>query len=122
VRCPEIVALADALADGPVLDGEILVWKEEPDPETGEVAGRPAAFALLQQRIGRKNLTRKVLAEAPVSFMAYDLLEQGGEDIRSLPQRERRARLEALLANGPFLISPVETADSWSEFARKRER
>ena len=42
----------------------------------------PAPFALLQQRIGRKNLTKKILADAPVSFMAYDLLEQDGADVR----------------------------------------
>ena len=121
-RFPEIEALAQSLPDGTVIDGEILVWKDLPDPETGEIAGRPAPFALLQQRIGRKNLTKKILAEAPVGFMAYDLLEQGGEDVRGLPQRERRARLEALLAGTGFQLSPVETADSWLDFARKRER
>lgn len=121
-RFPELEALARELPDGTVLDGEILVWKEEADPETGEIAGRPAPFALLQQRIGRKNLTKKVLAEAPVGFMAYDLLEQDGEDLRGRPQRERRARLEALLAGTGFRLSPVETADSWLAFARRRER
>lgn len=120
-RFPEIEALARALPDGTVIDGEILVWKDEADPETGELAGRPAPFALLQQRIGRKNLTKKILAEAPVGFMAYDLLEQDGQDLRALPQRERRARLEALLAGTGFRISPVETAPSWLEFARRRE-
>jgi DNA ligase-1 len=119
-RFPEIEALSQALPDGTVIDGEILVWKEEADPETGEIAGRPAAFALLQQRIGRKNVTKKVLAEAPVSFMAYDLLEQSGEDVRGLPQRARRARLEALLAGTRFLLSPVETETSWLALARKR--
>jgi DNA ligase 1 len=119
-RFPEIEALASTLPDGTVLDGEILVWQDEVDAETGEVAGRPAPFALLQQRIGRKNLTKKILGEAPVSFMAYDLLEQEGEDLRALPQRERRARLEALLAGTPWLVSPVETAPSWLEFARRR--
>jgi DNA ligase-1 len=113
-RFPEIEALARALPDGTVLDGEILVWNE--------AAGRPAPFALLQQRIGRKNLTKKILAEAPVSFMAYDLLEQDGADLRGLPQGERRARLEALLRGTGFKLSPVETADSWLEFARRRER
>lgn len=119
-RFPEIEALAQQLPDGTVIDGEILVWKDLPDPETGEIAGRPAAFALLQQRIGRKNITKKVLAEAPVSFMAYDLLEQDGEDLRGLPQRERRSRLEALLAGTGFKLSPVETGATWQEFARKR--
>ena len=121
-RFPEIEALAQALPDGTVLDGEILVWSEQADPLTGEVAGRPAPFALLQQRIGRKNLTKKILAEAPVSFMAYDLLEQDGEDLRGRTQKERRARLEALLQDTAFRLSPVETAASWLEFAQRRER
>ena len=109
-RFPEIVALAAPLPDGTVLDGEIVVWKE----------GAPAAFNLLQQRIGRKTLTKKVLADVPVTFMAYDILEQDGQDIRALAQRERRARLEALLAGTAFRISPVETDASWLEFARRR--
>ena len=121
-RFPEIEALAQALPDGTVIDGEILVWREGTDPETGELLDRPAPFALLQQRIGRKNLTKKILAEAPVSFMAYDLLEQDGADVRGLPQKERRERLEALLAGTGFKLSPVETAPSWLEFARRRER
>jgi DNA ligase-1 len=119
-RFPEIVAMAQELPDGTVLDGEILVWKEEADPESGDVAGRPAPFALLQQRIGRKNLTKKILAEAPVSFMAYDLLEHGGADVRGLTQRERRERLEALLAGTRLRLSPVETASTWLEFAQRR--
>lgn len=119
-RFPEIVALAQELPDGTVLDGEILVWKDAPDPATGEIPDRPAPFSLLQQRIGRKNITKKILADAPVSFMAYDLLEQGGEDVRGLAQRERRQRLQALLAGTRFRLSPVETAASWREFAQRR--
>jgi DNA ligase-1 len=121
-RFPEIEALAAQLPDGTVLDGEIMVWKDEPVDPPGTVTGRPAPFALLQQRIGRKTLTKKVLAEAPVTFMAYDLLEQDREDIRARPQRERRERLEALLAGTSFKLSPIENATSWTEFARQRER
>jgi DNA ligase-1 len=65
-------------------------------------------------------VTKKVLADAPVSFMAYDLLEQGGVDIRGLPQRERRARLEALLAGTAIPLSPVERAGTWLDFAHMR--
>jgi DNA ligase-1 len=133
-RFPEVVALAHDLPDGTVLDGEIMVWSpstssgqapstssEAVDPP-GTWIGRPAPFALLQQRIGRKTLTKKVLADAPVTFMAYDLLEQDGIDIRTVPQRERRARLEALLAGTRLKLSPVEQAGSWAEFAHRRAR
>jgi DNA ligase-1 len=113
-RFPEIVAVAQPLPDGVVIDGEILVWNE--------ATGRPAPFSLLQQRIGRKNLSKKILEDAPVSFMAYDILEQDGEDLRALPQRERRIRLEALLKGTRIRISPIETAPTWPDFARKRER
>ena len=109
-RFPEVVALAQALPDGTVLDGEVLVWQ----------GGQPAPFALLQQRIGRKTLTKKVLADAPVTFMAYDLLENGGHDLRALPQMERRARLKALLADTDLLLSPVEKRASWADYAALR--
>ncbi len=111
-RFPELVALAQALPDGTVLDGEIVVWLPDADG--------PAPFALLQQRIGRKTLGRKVLADAPVSFIAYDLLEQGGQDIRALPQHERRARLEAVLAGSAFRLSPRVQRESWAALAELR--
>jgi DNA ligase-1 len=118
-RFPEIVALAQPLPDGTVLDGEILVWAADTDaPETA--AGRPASFALLQQRIGRKTLGKKILADAPVTFMAYDLLELAGEDLRSQPQRLRREQLEQLLAGTPLKLSPVERLPSWQAFEALR--
>ncbi|HEY1230989.1 MAG TPA: ATP-dependent DNA ligase [Ramlibacter sp.] len=122
-RFPEIVALAQPLPDGTVLDGEIMVWSEEPvEGLPPLLGGRPAPFSLLQQRIGRKTLTKKVLADAPVTFVAYDLLEQDGQDMRERSQRERRQRLEALLAGTRFKLSPLETATSWLEFAKLRQR
>jgi DNA ligase-1 len=112
-RFPEIVAAAALLPDGTVLDGEILVWLDG--------APQPAAFALLQQRIGRKNLTRKVLGDAPVAFTAYDLLEDAGQDLRALPQAERRRRLEPIVAACPAMrISPIVVADSWPSLAALR--
>jgi ATP-dependent DNA ligase len=121
-RFPEIEALARDLPDGTVLDGEIMVWKEQAVDPPGTFIGRPAPFSLLQQRIGRKTLTKKVLGDAPVTFMAYDLLEEGRQDVRALPQSERRARLEGVLQGTRFKLSPIETGASWLEFAKRREQ
>ena len=111
-RFPEIEALARGLPDGCVLDGEIVVWKDE----------RPAPFNLLQQRIGRKTLNKRVLADAPVAFIAYDLLEAGGVDLRELPQSLRRQRLEELLRERPRIhLSPLQARDSWRELAALRD-
>jgi DNA ligase 1 len=110
-RFPEIQTRAASLPDGCVLDGEILVWKD----------GRPAPFQLLQQRIGRKQLTKKVLADAPVVFLAYDLLEWQGIDMRAQPQHERRRALEAALAEGPFDCSPAVAQPDWPALAALRE-
>lgn len=109
-RFPEIVTLAGQWPDGTVVDGEILVWKDD----------RPAPFNLLQQRIGRKTLTKKVLADAPVSLMAYDLLEWQGQDLRARPQRERRALLEALASQvrgDALMVSPTVERATWPELA-----
>ena len=110
-RFPEVVALAGQLPDGTVLDGEILVWKE----------GRPAPFNLLQQRIGRKTLNRRVLADAPVSFMAYDLLEWGGEDVRAWSQQQRRETLLDLARDTTLSVSPTEERATWPALAELRE-
>ncbi|MBX3619206.1 MAG: ATP-dependent DNA ligase [Rhizobacter sp.] len=113
-RFPEVVAIAGQWPDGTVVDGEIVVWLE----------GRPAPFNLLQQRIGRKLLNKKVLADAPVSLIAYDLLEWQGEDIRSWPQHRRREALLALadgVRSGALMVSPVVERPSWAELAALRE-
>lgn len=109
-RFPEVVALAQPLPDGTVLDGEIVVWKD----------GRPAPFNLLQQRIGRKTLTKRVLADAPVGFIAYDLLERGGRDLRDEPQHVRRSLL-MVVSEGRIDVSPAETRESWAALATLRE-
>jgi DNA ligase-1 len=111
-RFPEVVALAEVLPDGTVLDGEILVWLD----------GAPAPFQRLQQRIGRKNLTKKLLAEAPVTFLAYDLLEWQGQDQRTQPLQRRRARLEVLCNDTGLPLSPRVSADSWAALAALREQ
>lgn len=130
-RFPELQALAQRWPDGTVVDGEILVWNDGDGGSAlpgSERPGLPAPFALLQQRIGRKTLNAKVLAAAPVSFMAYDLLEAGGQDLRAQPQTGRRVRLETLAQElnavaGPCLwLSPSLTGGDWSSLAEQRSR
>ncbi|MEK0362574.1 ATP-dependent DNA ligase [Pseudomonas sp. CBC3] len=134
-RFPELCELAGCLPDGTVIDGEILVWKHPPEHPTTALPGLDAAaptpegfgvqpFALLQQRIGRKNLTAKVLQDAPVSVLAYDLLEWQGEDWRQRPHRERRRQLEAVVAQCPnprLMLSSLVTGADWQDLARQRE-
>ncbi|NAZ37465.1 ATP-dependent DNA ligase [Rubellimicrobium sp. CFH 75288] len=114
-RFPEIARALDWLPPGTVLDGEILAWRD----------GRPLPFAALQTRIGRKTLSRATLEAAPVILMAYDLLEEGGADIRPLPFAERRARLDALLAplppDAPLRLSPAVPFETLDDLARSRE-
>jgi DNA ligase-1 len=118
-RFPEVVALGDALPDGFVIDGEILAWQPG--------AQAPLPFARLQPRITRKSLTKKVLADSPAAFLAYDLLEAHGTDLRMTPLDERRARLDALadslagtLARDLLRVSPLVDAGSWSALAELR--
>ncbi len=110
-RFPELAALR--LPEGTVVDGEVLIWNE----------GVPAPFADLQKRIGRKTLSSKLLAELPAVLVAYDLLEEGGVDLRAVPQRERRNLLEALVGQvgqEQLRISPLVEADNWDQLAQVR--
>jgi DNA ligase 1 len=142
-KFPEYQGLKGSLPDGVVLDGEIigLGGREGAGANAGGLAARdgagaafdgagaglnfvPLPFAALQTRIGRKNVTKKNLSEVPVGFIAYDLLEYGGEDWRSRPLKERRARLEEIVAaaDHPLLqLSPVIAFERWEELAVIRQ-
>jgi DNA ligase-1 len=129
-RFPELGNLIHGLPDGTVIDGEIVVWKgAQPDTEDAFDPHSPTGpavqpFALLQQRIGRKNLSKKMLSDLPVVILAYDLLEWAGEDWRNQPQSQRRAQLEQVIThcNHPALLaSPLLTGDDWFDLARQRE-
>lgn len=112
-RYPEILAAARELPEGTVLDGEILAWRDGVLP-----------FAALQQRIGRKRVGKKLLADIPVIFLAYDLLEHEGCDSRSLSLRQRRKALEDLLTahGGDLLLSqPIDPSASWETLALLRD-
>ena len=119
-RFPEIAAAATHLPDGTVLDGEVLAFRDD----------RPLPFSSLQQRIGRQKQVAQMARLVPVVFMAYDLLEADGQDMRARPMAERRARLEATLSAatgaasgesaGVLRLSSVVTAPGWQELAALR--
>jgi len=141
---PEIVKAGEALADGTVLDGEILAWQGD----------APEPFSRLQRRLGRKAVTAKMRRDFPVGFLAYDLLEWKGEDWRPRPLTERREQLEIALEDAmqraktmmesladdvnvtpdlfatlepqlviapPLRISPVLDCRTWEELAIKQQ-
>ena len=113
-RFPELRALASHLPDGTVLDGEIVVWKDD----------RVQAFALLQQRIGRKTLSPALLLKIPALLLAYDVLEWQGVDWRWHTQAARRTQLERIVAaanQAQLKLSPVLQGESWLDFARQRD-
>ncbi|MBS2006952.1 MAG: ATP-dependent DNA ligase [Cyanobacteria bacterium SZAS TMP-1] len=106
-RFPELAQAGARLPDGTVLDGEILAFHE----------GDVLPFAKLQMRIGRKSLSKKILAEVPVAFMAFDLLECDGQDLRATALEVRREKLTALLTPGACDMYP-SCRDALSQYLR----
>ena len=92
---PDLEPLARALPSGTAIDGELVVLiPPEHEYATDSLDGL-AIFASLQQRLGRKIVSEKTKRELPVAFIAYDILESEGRDLRTEPQHVRRALLEA---------------------------
>jgi DNA ligase-1 len=112
-KFPEYTVLKDLLPDGIVLDGEIIP----------AVDGSPLPFAMLQTRIGRKNITKKQLQEVPMCFFSYDLLEFEYEDWRNTALSTRRKKLEEVVtavAHPVLQISAVVEYNDWSALAQLR--
>ena len=119
-KFPEYAALAPLLPDGVALDGEIICLPPLTDSEAERL---PLPFAALQNRIGRKNVSKKQLTEAPVGFFVYDILEWEGEDWRGRPLSQRRALLEELVrkvAHPLLVLSPLVDFSSWEALAALR--
>ncbi len=110
---PAFPDLVEAMTQDGAVDGELLVMREE----------TVQSFNTLQQRLNRKTVTAKMLAEHPAHIRVYDLLVDGEEDIRALPLEARRERLKAFLARlgpGRFDLSPTIPFASWDELAAAR--
>jgi DNA ligase-1 len=115
-RFPEIAESAVFLPNGTVLDGEILPWRDD----------SVLPFTELQRRIGRKNVSAKMLAEVPVIVQVYDLLEFENEDIRAEEFGKRRKNLEQIIANLDdeakriFRITDAVKTESWEQLTEER--
>jgi DNA ligase-1 len=133
---PELAALQSFVLEGTVLDGELVVVAARATSAAASVEadalGDIKPFALLQQRLGRKNLGAKILQELPVAFIAYDILEQHGQDIRHLPQSARRVLLTETVRQArrsaaamgrdiPLRLSPALQAPDWPALQALRE-
>jgi DNA ligase-1 len=108
---PEI---AESLTQDGVLDGELLV--KGAAQGAAEHGGGAASFNALQQRLGRKLVSARMLSDYPAFVRLYDILFDGPEDLRALPWSERRARLEAFVPRldpARFDLSALIEADSF---------
>ena len=115
---PEIVSAANELDGGTVLDGELLIWRDD----------RPLGFDALQKRLGRKvapTAQRGLFERDEAVFLAFDILEHEGDDLRERPFDERRAMLERVasgLEQGTIRLSPTVDASSWERLADLRSQ
>lgn len=119
---PEVALALEELPNGTVLDGELLAW----------MGDRPLPFQYMQRRLGRKKVGKKLLTEVPVRFVAFDLLERDGTDVRHQTLDWRRRELEELvnksqLKDSPasylkstIQLSPTVPCESWDSVARSR--
>jgi DNA ligase-1 len=105
--------LVGAMHFDAVLDGELLIRR-------GKAV---QSFNTLQQRLNRKAVTAKTMAEFPPFICVYDLMSLDGKDLRALSWRERRTLIEAFIARHPMApleLSPLVPFDDWDALAAKR--
>ena len=112
---PDLVEMLGALPHERFsLDGELLVVRDH----------RVQPFGVLQQRLNRRTVSLKLIADFPTHIRAYDLLGVDGEDLRPLPFAERRQRLAAFVAEAAhdrLDLSPLVAFDGWESLARARK-
>ncbi|MEU6895902.1 hypothetical protein ABZ934_29905 [Streptomyces sp. NPDC046557] len=104
-RFPDLVAAAERLPDGLVLDGELVVWDT--------AAGRLSFEGLQRRTATRGRAERELAASLPAFFIAFDVLHEDGVELLRHPYRQRRLRLEALFAahrlKTPWALCPMTT-------------
>ncbi len=120
---PELIDLISSIDDNVVFDGEIIAWDKLKDS--------PKDFSFLQKRLGRKSPSLKIKNEIPVIFMAYDLLEINGKDIRDNILSERRSYLEVIFKyhkekygefSNQFKITQLHNITDWQNLENFRNK
>ena len=107
---PEVCQAARALPENTVIDGELLVWQEG--------SSAPETFAALQRRLGRSQVSTRLMQQLPVVLLGYDLLEFDGTDWRTKPLAARRQELERIMATMQghrWFVSPRLMPESWPQ-------
>lgn len=109
-KFPEIAALLPYFPYDCVLDGELVIRKD----------GQIQSFQSLQTRIGRKNISKKMLMDCPAAFIAYDMFEQNGSDMRQETLERRRISLRKLVEivspnTEKFILSNSIAFDNWED-------
>ena len=124
---PELPPALAGLPGHAILDGEIVAWEypasedaqlvvDEPVSDAGEAKaqnlGRARPFSVLQQRLGRKKVSGKMLRESPVAFLVFDILYLDGELLIDTPLRDRAQILDRFLSAKRSLHSAVKTTNT----------
>ncbi|WP_350332820.1 cisplatin damage response ATP-dependent DNA ligase [Coralliovum pocilloporae] len=105
--------LVDTFTFDGALDGELLILRD----------GRVQPFNVLQQRLNRKTVSKKLMAESPAFLRAYDLLAVDGVDVREQMFTDRRSRLEALvdgLSEPRIHLSSLVAFENWDALGLAR--
>ena len=102
---PELISAGESCNEDVVLDGEIVAYTDSIEP-----------FEQLQRRLGRKQPSKNMLQKVPVRFIAYDILERHGKDLRKETLKSRRSHLEQFMHQHQLdkvMISDTIKVDTW---------
>jgi DNA ligase-1 len=94
---PELPPALAGLPKDAVLDGEVLAWSLC-DADVPAREGRALPFSTLQQRLGRKKVSAKLMRDVPIAYLVFDVLYADGELLLERPLRNRAQILDELLA------------------------
>ena len=121
---PELGPALESFPEDLILDGEIVAWaitqpEQLPANRPGlhqSLQGRALPFAQLQQRLGRKRVTREMMRRVPVAYVVFDVLYAGGALVIDRPLRERQAVLEGVFSRARN-VEAIATADPQGSLA-----